>query len=238
MLIGLPLARLSDIDLTAVEASIASLGIQVSTNTGNISTLTTQVNTNTSNIATNTTNISNLTITVNANTTSIGGLTTTTNTHTTQIAALQALITALQTRACGAMYISATSATTGASSYVKAEGTTTAGNILVDFTHTNNRLTYTGTTTKKFRVNLDGKVSGGVAATVSVAVYKIVTSPASQTLVRSEDTTTIALVSEGSFGVNCLVSLAQNEAIEIWIKTTGVGGSVTLRTSTLTITEV
>ena len=105
------LARLSDVDLTAVEASIASLGIQVSTNTGNISNLTTTVNSHTSSISSLTTQVNTNTSNIATNTVSIGNLITTTNTHTTQIAALQALITALQTRACGAMYISATSTT-------------------------------------------------------------------------------------------------------------------------------
>lgn len=132
----------------------------------------------------------------------------------------------------GEMYISSPANTTSvsSSSYKKASGTTADG-ALNDFTHSPNRLTYTGATTKRFRVSVDGKIVGGVAATITVGVYKN-----GDTLVRAEDTTTIVLVSEGSYGINCLVELATNEYIELFVKATT--GTVQLKTSTLTITEI
>jgi hypothetical protein len=135
-------------------------------------------------------------------------------------------------RSYGEMYISSPANTTSvsSSSYKKASGTT-AGGALNDFTHSTNRLTYTGATTKHFRVSVDGKIVGGVAATITVGVYKN-----GDTLVRAEDTTTIVLVSEGSYGINCLVELATNEYVELFVKATT--GTVQLKTSTLTITEI
>lgn len=135
-------------------------------------------------------------------------------------------------RSYGEMYISSPANTTSvsSSSYKKASGTTADG-ALNDFTHSTNRLTYTGATTKRFRVSVDGKIVGGVAATITVGVYKN-----GDTLVRSEDTTTIVLVSEGSYGINCLVELATNEYVELFVKATT--GTVQLKTSTLTITEI
>ena len=56
------------------------------------------------------------------------------------------------------------------------------------------------------------------------------------TLVRAEDTTTIVLVSEGSYGINCLVELATNDYVELFVKATT--GTVQLKTSMLTITEI
>lgn len=135
-------------------------------------------------------------------------------------------------RSYGEMYISSPANTTSvsSSSYKKASGTTADG-ALNDFTHSTNRLTYTGATTKRFRVSVDGKIVGGVAATITVGVYKN-----GDTLVRSEDTTTIVLVSEGSYGINCLVELATNEYVELFVKATT--STVQLKTSTLTITEI
>jgi hypothetical protein len=88
-----------------------------------------------------------------------------------------------------------------------------------------------GATTKHFRVSVDGKIVGGVAATITVGVYKN-----GDTLVRAEDTTTIVLVSEGSYGINCLVELATNDYVELFVKATA--GTVQLKTSTLTITGI
>ncbi len=135
-------------------------------------------------------------------------------------------------RSYGEMYISSPANTTSvsSSSYKKASGTTTGGE-LNDFTHSTNRLMYTGATTKRFRVSVDGKIVGGVASTITVGVYKN-----GDTLVRAEDTTTIVLVSEGSYGINCLVELATNDYVELFVKATT--GTVQLKTSMLTITEI
>lgn len=86
-----------------------------------------------------------------------------------------------------------------------------------------------------FLIHADGKV-GGISGTVFIAVYKQGT-----TLVRAESTTptTLALLvlTEGSWGLNTIVELAQDEYIELFI-TTSAGTSSTLRSASVVITEV
>ena len=134
-------------------------------------------------------------------------------------------------------YLSSSATTTSITpgTYKKASGTTSAGSLLNGFIHSNNRLTYTGAVTKRFKIHADGKV-GGISGTVFIAIYKQGTD-----LIRSESTTptTLALLvlTEGSWGLNCIVELAKDEYIELFI-TTSTGTSSTLRSASVVITEV
>lgn len=117
--------------------------------------------------------------------------------------------------------------------FKKASGTT-VGDDLVAFTHSTNRLTYTGTTTKTFQVTVDGVISNLAAllgATLAIGLSK----NGSSTMESSMDIVVSALA-DGNFGFNCLVSLATNDYIEIWVtsRTSGVN-SCLLKALTVTV---
>ena len=117
--------------------------------------------------------------------------------------------------------------------FKKASGTT-VGDDLVAFTHSTNRLTYSGTATKTFQVTMDGVISNLAAllgATLAIGISK----NGSSTMESSMDIA-VGTLADGNFGFNCLVSLATNDYIEIWVtsRTSGVT-SCQLKALTLTV---
>ena len=116
----------------------------------------------------------------------------------------------------GGIYISSSTTTTlSATTPAKASGTTTTM-ALNGFTHpANNRLTYTGSVTRVFHVtaSLSASTISG-AETVDFYFYKNGTTPITGAQIQRE----VANNDIGAVSIECLVSLAQNDYVEIWLE--------------------
>jgi hypothetical protein len=117
-------------------------------------------------------------------------------------------------QAFGFMYMSAPAVneiTTGGT-YEKVLGTTTAGT-LRDFTHTDNRLTYTGATTRQFSVDVSVSMTGDNSITTHWRVAK-----GGVTIADSEQIRKIGTVGAdvGNAGLHAEVTLATGEYLEVW----------------------
>jgi hypothetical protein len=128
--------------------------------------------------------------------------------------------------AYGEYYISSIAATTivTAGQYVKVAGTTTAGS-LSNFTHTSgNRLTYTGTATRKFFVSASVSFHGTNGSDFALAIGK------------NNNTITASIVEQtgegvsdlSSISVQCIVELANTDYIEVFITNIGATNSPTV----------
>ena len=123
----------------------------------------------------------------------------------------------------GGMYISSSSSTTlSATTPAKAAGTTTSMG-LNGFSHSSNRLTYTQATTRTFHVtaSLSASTASG-AETCDFSIRKngaVITGATIRREVANNDV--------GAVSVECLVSLAQNDYVEIWVESAG-GDDITL----------
>jgi hypothetical protein len=143
----------------------------------------------------------------------------------------------------GALFVSSPSATTlGAATPAKAAGTTTALE-LGDFTHADNRLTYTQATTRDFLFALNATLvkAAGSDSVVTLHVYKN-----GSTSVISEPydlTRDIVLDQDGNvhnddipirLSLTGTVELAQNDYLEVWLET-DTGDDVTLQVAQMTV---
>ena len=118
--------------------------------------------------------------------------------------------------AYGECYISSVAATTIATAgvYAKVAGSTTADN-LSNFTHpANNRLTYTGTATRKFAVTAALSFHGNGTNDYKFAFYKNGSSILSSSIISSTGTGTGNLA---HVSCQCIVQLAINEYIEMFV---------------------
>ena len=118
--------------------------------------------------------------------------------------------------AYGECYISSVAATTivTAGVYVKVAGSTTADN-LSNLTHpANNRLTYTGTATRKFVVTAALSFHGGATNDYKFAFHKNGSSILSSSIISSTGTGTGNLA---HVSCQCIVELAINEYIEMFV---------------------
>lgn len=109
----------------------------------------------------------------------------------------------------------ATATTIGATGTpVKVAGTTVGGSLVQKFTHTSNRLTYTGAVTRDFKVTVTLSATAGNGNQVGIYVAKNGT-------VIDESETYITTNASGRLengSVQTLVELAQNDYIEIWVE--------------------
>ena len=121
--------------------------------------------------------------------------------------------------AFGGLYFSTPANTTlAAATPAKASGTTAAMGTANEFTvSTTNRLTYTGTTARHFLVNaaLQAETVSG-AETCQFYLYKNGSAITGSMITREVSNNDI-----GAIAVNALVSLAQNDYVEIWLASTG-----------------
>jgi hypothetical protein len=127
--------------------------------------------------------------------------------------------------AYGECYISSISETTivTAGQYVKVAGTTTAGT-LSNFTHSSNRLTYTGTATRKFFVSVSVSFHGTNGSDFAFAIGK------------NNNTITASIVEQtgegasdlSSVSVQCIVELANSNYIEVFITNINATNSPTV----------
>ena len=136
------------------------------------------------------------------------------------------------------IYLSTAAETTIAtkSVAVKAAGTTTLSTppAPADFTVGSNRLTYTGATTKPFRVI--ASASSTAASNNQLLSFTLAQNGAPDT-----DTTVRRFVStgtdEGAFAVHGLFSLATNGYVELWVANETSTGNLTIEHMTLTATD-
>ena len=137
--------------------------------------------------------------------------------------------------ATGNLYISTTATTviTAANTPVKAAGTTTAVNLFRVTSPANNRLTYTGTKTKRFLVS--GALTTTMASvfgtyfTVSIAKNGTIL-PESKQKVRIANSS-----DQVSVMLSCTVSLATNDYIEVWVENNTDGTDIVLQNLNLAI---
>lgn len=121
----------------------------------------------------------------------------------------------------GQMYFNnnATATTIAAiNTFVKVAGTTTANAINQKFSHTANRLTYTGGLNRSFRVSVVASLSANNGNILTAAIAKNGT-----VLAESEMTATIS--ANGRFeNMKCqvLVELAPNDFVEVWVSNSAV----------------
>ena len=128
----------------------------------------------------------------------------------------------------GGCYISSSATTTlAAATPAKAAGTTTSMG-LNGFSHSSNKLTYTGTATRVFSVHCAvsaSTISG--AETVNFYIHKndsLVTGSQIQRKVSNNDV--------GAAACNALVSLATNDYVELWVSSLG-GDDVVIEFGTM-----
>ena len=116
--------------------------------------------------------------------------------------------------AYGGMYFSSSATTTlSAITPAKAAGTTSSMG-LNGFSHTSNRLTYTGTATRTFEVlaTLSAHTVSG-AETLTFFLYKNGTLITGAEIDRKVSNNDI-----GAVAVSALVSLATNDYVEVWVE--------------------
>jgi hypothetical protein len=136
--------------------------------------------------------------------------------------------TGVNQSAYGEYYISTIALTTinTQNVFVKVAGTTTPDNLTANFTQpTNNKLTYTGTATRKFFVSAALAFHGDATDEYKFAIYLN-----GDTLVGSS---AISVTGKGTNDLahvasQCLVDLSINEFIEVWVTNTSTANDVTV----------
>lgn len=137
--------------------------------------------------------------------------------------------------ATGNLYISTTATTVIASANtpVKALGTTTAVNLFRVSSPANNRLTYTGTKTRRFQVT--GALTATMASvfgtyfTVSIAKNGTILTESKQKVRIANSSDQVSVV------LSCTVSLAANDYIEVWVENNTDGTDIILQNLNLAI---
>lgn len=108
--------------------------------------------------------------------------------------------------------------------FEKILGTTTASSINEKFTHTNNRLTYTGAITRSFAITASCSAASITTATATITVR---IAKNGTTLAESEaQATTSAVNRTENFFCQTIVQLAQNDFIEIFIANNTSGANL------------
>ena len=134
----------------------------------------------------------------------------------------------------GCYYISTPAETsiTGATTPIKAAGTTTeiASN---GFSHTSNRLTYSGTATLKFvaQGNVSATKASGTGADIRYAVAKNGTIVTGLSVTRNTSSSV-----EGAMAFGGIVTLATNDYVEIWVENLTNADNLTIQEGSLTVT--
>ena len=130
----------------------------------------------------------------------------------------------------GGYYISSTSATTNPTTPTKAAGTTTAF-ALNGFSHTNNRLTYTGTATRHFAISAYVSTTASAADTVDIYIY----TGGDTEVTGSHIQRKVPINDVGAAALGCIVQLATDEYIEVFFHVTGTA-NVTWEAGSVVVT--
>lgn len=125
----------------------------------------------------------------------------------------------------GTYYVSSSAATTisNTTAHFKVAGTTTAGP-LSQFTHTDNRLTYTGTPTQVFHVDVAiSMTSASANQVIEFAIFKNGTLETGSEIQRKQGTATDV----AALALDFMVSMATNDYVEVYVKNTTSATNVT-----------
>jgi len=146
-------------------------------------------------------------------------------------------IPAIGARSYGGLYISSETQTSiiTINVYEKVDGTTTSS-LLQDFTMpANNRLTYTGGTTKVFNVDVTMSLEGTSGGDIyEIALFKnAVVQPGSEMREQIKD-----LDDPDTTGFNALISLETNDFVEVFIRNLNSATDATAMNMTVVATEV
>ena len=134
----------------------------------------------------------------------------------------------------GCFYVSTPAETSisGATTPTKAAGTTTeiASN---GFSHTSNRLTYSGTATLKFYVqgNVSATKAAGTSADIRYAIAKNGTIVTGLSVSRNTSST-----AEGAMAFGGIVTMATDDYVEIWVENLTNSDNLTIQEGSLTVT--
>lgn len=133
----------------------------------------------------------------------------------------------------GGLYFSTPTETTlSAATPAKAAGTTTALP-LSGFSHSNGRITYSNATTRDYLIStsISATKAVGSATVGSFYLYKNGNPISGAVIGRTLSNTTDV----GSISLTSLISLANNDYVEIWVATVN-GNNITVQNATMTAT--
>jgi hypothetical protein len=131
---------------------------------------------------------------------------------------------------------SSASVTTVAQSdtWYKLNTSTTQGNQRDGLVHSNNRITWTGTTTRVFKLEGIVSVESGNNNQVHVAFFKNDNlHPCSE-----QEVTTSGSGRASNVAFQCLIQLAQNDYIEVWTKNATGATNITLNNVNVIVTQL
>jgi hypothetical protein len=133
----------------------------------------------------------------------------------------------------GGLYFSTPAGTTCIDGVpIKAAGTTTATQISTEFTHADNRLTYTGSGTRMFLVTATISMTAASAADSEVYIAKN-----GSIIVASEIIRKISTASDnGALATSILVTMANTDYVEIWLECVNADETLTVSAGGFSIT--
>jgi len=135
-------------------------------------------------------------------------------------------------RSTGTFYLSAIVATATSSTWTKLLGTTNAGVINQKFSHSSNRLTYTGTLTQIFSVSYHVSTTGTNNNIIQIGVsYNGADPTADSTSVRTIDSGGAI----GDQGLEYFIEMAESDYVELWIKNLSASNNVTATSMNIAI---
>jgi len=136
-------------------------------------------------------------------------------------------------RACGGFYVNSTAETTLLqNTFTKIAGTTTADEHLQKFTHSNNKLTYTGTKTALFLISYNLSITGTNNNAMVSTIYKNGDTIQPCMNVNSTIDSGGKISYTGSTGH---IELSTDDFIELFIKNTSAGNPITAQNMTMNI---
>jgi hypothetical protein len=127
----------------------------------------------------------------------------------------------------GCYWSTPTETANDAATPIKCAGTTSSMG-LNGFSHTSNKLTYTGTATRVCFVSASFAVSLAQAGDLDMSIYKNGALVTGSIVSRTVGTTDI-----GAMAVTCLVSLATNDYVELWCEVQQDADDVTIENGVL-----
>ena len=115
---------------------------------------------------------------------------------------------------------------------IKAAGTTTATQISTEFSHSDNRLTYTGSGTRVFLVIATISMSAASAADSEIYIAKN-----GSIIVASEIIRKISTASDdGALATNILLTMTDTDYVELWLECTGANETLTVSAGGYSVT--
>lgn len=136
--------------------------------------------------------------------------------------------------ASGNLYISTTAATNlSTNTPAKISGTTTSVNLFRVSSPSNNRLTYTGSKTRKFHVTCS--LAATQASILASKVYTFYIARNGVVLQESRQRVKLNSSDQASVSVSCTSSLARNDYVEVWVENNTDNTSVTVLSMNMVI---